>query len=93
MKGTLKCIRLHPILQEMFDVHSEHNFFGEAEIEFYVDNPWVESTADFKDRIYITKVNDRELPKQLAWADRIHTSCNWMFELDGNMFVIENPSE
>lgn len=93
MKGTLKCIRLHPVLQEMFSIQPERYTFGRADIEFYHDSPWDESTADFKDKIYITKINDKEIPKQLAWVDRIHTTCNMMFELNGNMFVIENITE
>lgn len=93
MKGTLKCIRMHPFLQEMFNIIPEGHTFGTAEIEFTRDNPWDEDTAEFKDKIYITKVNGRTIPKQLAWADQLHSTCNLMFELNGNMFIIENISE
>lgn len=96
MKGTLKCIRVHPIIQEMFDIRPTQpsgQVFGAADVEFIYDNPWEESTACFKDKIYITKINGKEVPKQLAWAERFHTTSNLLFELNGSSFVIEDISE
>lgn len=93
MKGTLKCIRLHPIMQELFNIEPTGHSFGQAEVEFTQHDLWDDCTDNFQERIYITKINGKEIPKQLAWADRISTTCNLKFELNGNMFVIENITE